>query len=160
MRLFLVFALSESLSNPMITAMLATGNIRKYQIVVGGLQLLNLPVSYVLLRMGCIPEVTVIVAIVISQVCMFARLKMFSSATGFSVSGFMREVYFPAVFKVALVSILLPYSMTFIPVEGVWRFLMLVSACLLSVSFVVYFWGITSDEKAWMLGMIKKRFAR
>ena len=61
-QLFLIFALSESLSNPMITAMLATGNIRNYQLVVGGIQLLNLPVSYVCLRMGAIPEVTVIVA--------------------------------------------------------------------------------------------------
>ena len=61
-QLFLIFALSESFSNPMITAMLATGNIRNYQLVVGGIQLLNLPVSYVCLRMGAIPEVTVIVA--------------------------------------------------------------------------------------------------
>ena len=68
-QLFLIFALSESFSNPMITAMLATGNIRNYQLVVGGIQLLNLPVSYVCLRMGAIPEVTVIVAIIISQIC-------------------------------------------------------------------------------------------
>ncbi len=67
-RLFLVFALSESLSSPLITGMLATGRIRNYQIVVGGLQLLNLPVSYIFLKAGCMPEVTVIVAIVLSQV--------------------------------------------------------------------------------------------
>ena len=34
-RLTLLFAMSESISNPLITAMLATGRIRNYQIMVG-----------------------------------------------------------------------------------------------------------------------------
>ena len=46
----LIFTMSESISTPLITAMLATGNIRNYQIVVGGLQIMNLPISYILLR--------------------------------------------------------------------------------------------------------------
>lgn len=40
-RLVLVLTLFESLSNPLVTAMLATGKIRNYQLVVGGLQMLN-----------------------------------------------------------------------------------------------------------------------
>ncbi len=65
-QLFTLFVVSESISQPLITAMLATGDIRNYQIVVGGLKLLNLPVSYLLLKMGYSPYVTVVVAIVIS----------------------------------------------------------------------------------------------
>ena len=107
-QLFLIFALSESFSNPMITAMLATGNIRNYQLVVGGIQLLNLPVSYVCLRMGAIPEVTVIVAIIISQICMWARLLMLSKATGFPVLPFLEEVYFSVIFKVVCGSLVVP----------------------------------------------------
>lgn len=75
-RLVLLFALSESLSSPLITAMLATGKIRDYQLVVGGVQMLNLPVSYYLLRIGMIPESVVVVAIVFSQCCLVARLVM------------------------------------------------------------------------------------
>lgn len=40
-RLVLIFAMCESISNPLITAMLATGSIRNYQIVVGGMQMMN-----------------------------------------------------------------------------------------------------------------------
>ena len=65
MQLVLVFAMSESISNPLITAMLATGKIRNYQLVVGGLQMMNLPVSYVFLRIGMFPEVVIVVAIAI-----------------------------------------------------------------------------------------------
>lgn len=75
-RLVLLFALSESLSSPLMTAMLATGKIRDYQIVVGGLQMLNLPVSYLFLHMGMMPESVVVVAIIFSQLCLFTRLVM------------------------------------------------------------------------------------
>lgn len=83
-RLILVFAMCESISNPLITAMLATGNIRNYQIVVGGLQMMNLPVSYICLRLGCMPESVLIVAIVISQCCLVARLYMLRGMIGLS----------------------------------------------------------------------------
>lgn len=75
-RLVLIFAMSESISGPLITAMLATGNIRNYQIIVGGLQMLNLPTSYILLSLGAIPETVLIVAVLISQCCLMARLYM------------------------------------------------------------------------------------
>ena len=72
-QLILVFAMCESISNPLVTAMLATGKIRNYQIVVGGLQLLNLPLSYICLRLGFIPESVLLVAIVISLCCMLSH---------------------------------------------------------------------------------------
>ena len=46
-RIVLVFTLSEAFSQPMIYLMLATGKIKKYQIVVGGLCLLNFPVAWI-----------------------------------------------------------------------------------------------------------------
>ncbi len=92
-QLTLIFAMSESISNPLVTAMLATGNIRNYQIVVGGLQMMNLPVSYVLLRMGYIPETVLIVAICISQCCLAARLYMLRSMIGLSSKTYLKKVY-------------------------------------------------------------------
>ena len=79
-QLILVFGMEEALSNPLITAMLATGDIKKYQLTVGGLQLMNFPVSYMLLKFGLFPEVTIIAAIVIGQWCLATRLYMLRSA--------------------------------------------------------------------------------
>ncbi|MBO5979112.1 MAG: lipopolysaccharide biosynthesis protein, partial [Bacteroidales bacterium] len=50
-RLFLILALSESLSGPLMTGMLATGKIRNYQILVGGLIMMNFPVSCLFLKL-------------------------------------------------------------------------------------------------------------
>ena len=54
-RLSLLLGMCECFSHPLVTAMLATGRIRNYQLVVGGLQMLNLPISYLCLRWGAIP---------------------------------------------------------------------------------------------------------
>ena len=90
-QLVLVFAMSESISQPLVTAMLATGKIRNYQLVVGGLQMMNLPVSYVLLRMGAVPETVLIVAIAISQCCLAARLLMLRGMIGLSVRLYLKK---------------------------------------------------------------------
>lgn len=85
-QLILIFALSESISQPLITAMLATGKIRNYQIIVGGLQMMNLPLSYILLRLGYFPEVVIVIAICISQCCLAARLILLRGMIGLSIT--------------------------------------------------------------------------
>lgn len=159
-QLFLIFALSESLSNPMITAMLATGNIRNYQLVVGGIQLLNLPVSYVCLRMGAIPEVTVIVAIIISQICMWARLLMLSKATGFPVRSFLEDVYFSVLFKVVCGSLVVPLILETVKPSGFVGFLVSASVCVLWSMFVIIALGLRGDERKWLVNKIKEKFVR
>ena len=43
--LTMIFTMVESLSNPLITAQQATGKMRNYQLLVGGINLLNIPVG-------------------------------------------------------------------------------------------------------------------
>lgn len=159
-QLFLVFALSESMSNPMITAMLATGNIRNYQIVVGGIQLLNLPVSYVCLKLGAIPEVTVIVAIVLSQICLWARLLMLSKATGFPVLPFVEEVYANVIFKVVAGSLVVPLCLEAAKPEGFVGFIISAGVCLVWTAFVILALGLSKDERKWLYAKVKDRFRK
>ena len=91
-RLVIVFSLCETVSNPLVTVMLATGKIRNYQIVVGGLQLLNLPVAYLLLRCGAFPEVVILVAIALSLICLAARLVMLHEMIALSIRDFVLKV--------------------------------------------------------------------
>lgn len=93
-QLILIFAMSESISYPLVTAMLASGNIRNYQIIVGGLQILNLPISYLLLHFKIFPEIVIIVAICISQCCLIARLLLLKGMIGLSIKTYLHNVYF------------------------------------------------------------------
>lgn len=156
-RLFLILTLSESLSNPMITSILATGDIRNYQLLVGGLVLLNLPVSYVFMRYGAFPEVTVIVAIVISQICLFARLYMLKKAMDFPVMRFMKEVYLNVIFKVVAASAVLPLVVELYKPAGFSGFCISCAVCFVSVAVCVYMFGMTRDERGWIVNLLKTR---
>lgn len=155
-KLFLVFSLSESMSLSLITLQLATGKVRDYQIVVGGLQLLNLPVSYVCLKLGCIPESTVIVAIVISQICFFARLVMLRRITGLDLKGFVRKVYLNIIKVVSAAAVLPVLLCGYLP-ETFLGFILSVILCLACVALSLFFVGCSRDERNELMSMFRKR---
>ena len=72
-RLILLLSLSDVLSNTLITLQNATGKIRDYQITVGGALMLNFPVSYLCLKIGCVPESVFIVALIVSVLCLICN---------------------------------------------------------------------------------------
>lgn len=145
-RLILVLALSESISNPLITAMLATGKIRNYQLVVGGLQMMNLPASYICLYWGAIPESVVIVAIVISQLCLAARLYMLRRMINLKVGQYLMEVYKNVVLVTALAAII-PLILSMKLSEGFFQFLMISIVAMTCTLLVVFYIGCSSSER-------------
>ncbi len=152
-QLVLIFAMSESISNPLITAMLATGKIRNYQIVVGGLQIMNLPISYILLRYGCIPETVLIVAICISQCCLAARLYMLKVMIGLSVHEYMNKVYFN-VLSVTILSAIIPCIASFYLKETFISFIMICVISVICTFTVIYFVGCNEKERQFILSKI------
>ena len=148
-QLSLVFTLCESISNPLITAMLATGNIKKYQIVVGGLQMLNLPISYLFLWMGYMPESVLVVAIFISQSCLAARLYMLRGMIGLSSILFLKKVYLNVII-VTLLSAIVPVLFFMELHEGTLSLILVSLICVLSCCLSIYFVGCSKSERAFV----------
>ena len=145
-RLALIFAMSESISSPLVTAMLATGKIRNYQIVVGGLQMLNLPISYVLLRIGCIPETVMMVAIGLSQCCLAARLVMLRTMIGLSARKYLREVYLNVIL-VTTAAAVLPILTSVILEESFLNFVIIVLISLITAAISIFYIGFNKNER-------------
>lgn len=152
-QLVLIFAMSESISNPLITAMLATGKIRNYQLIVGGLQLMNLPVSYVLLRMGVFPEIVIVVAIAISQCCLSARLLMLRGMIGLSVRKYLKKVYIN-VLIVTVIAAILPFWLTNVLTESFMNFILLSLATLICTGVTIYYVGCNKAERQFVLNKL------
>lgn len=152
-QLVLVFAMSESISNPLITAMLATGKIRNYQLVVGGLQLMNLPISYILLRMGMFPETVIVVAIVISQCCLAARLVMLRGMIGLSVRKYMKKVYIN-VLVVTIIAAILPFLLAISLEESFLNFVLLCFVALICTGITIYYVGCDKTERQFVLNKL------
>lgn len=152
-RLVLIFAMIETLSGTLITTMLATGKIKNYQIVVGGLQLMNFPISYFLLKIGLFPEITVVVAIFFSVCCLMARLLMLRNMIGLDVVSFTRQVLLN-VFFVGLVSSIFPIAVYLNLSDGWMRFMYVVTLSLFSSSLVIFFIGCNKGERVFILEKI------
>ena len=145
--LILILAMSDSISYPLITAMLATGNIRNYQILVGGLQLLNLPVAYLLLYFGAIPESVVLIAIVISQLSLAARLFMLRRMIGLPIGIYLRDVYFN-VAKVTLIASALSWFISRQFSESFLHFLIVIVITVLCTLTIELYIGCNYHERS------------
>lgn len=148
-RLALILSLVDILSNTLITLQNATGKIKNYQLVVGTLLLLNFPLSYCCLKIGFVPEVTYIVAIVVSFLCMFARLMFLRKSTNLSVSGFFRRV----VFNVIVVSggaLVFPFIVHVFFPSGLCRFIFVGCVSVVMTILSVFFLGCSQIERSFI----------
>ena len=153
-RLLLILVLSDSLSNSLITMQLATGNIKRYQLIVGGILLLNIPVSWALLACGLGVEWVVVVAIVLSQAAMFARLFLLRGMVGLDVGGWLREVWICAIAVTvyACVPTMLPGVLGLHPHPPLVVLLAMCSAAL-----AAWFRGCTAGERKAIVAAVKAR---
>lgn len=154
-QLALILGISESISNPLVTAMLATGNIRNYQILIGSLQILNFPLSYVFLKLGCAPEVVTIIAIIISQCCLTGRLYMLRGMIQLSARKFLKEVY-ANVIIVTIFSLLIPLLVNKYFGNSLIGFIIISMITLSTTLLSIYYVGCSKGEQAFVKDKVKK----
>lgn len=152
-RLVLLLSLVEVLSNALITLLLATGRIRNYQIVVGGILLLNFPVSYICLKCGLSPEFTYWVAIIVASLCMLARLLFLRTLAQFSIGDFLRNVVLK-VFTVTLCASPFPMCLRLFLPPGWYRFAMVTLVSFVTTTICVMLIGCSKGERIYIIKKI------
>lgn len=145
-QLVLILAMSESISYPLITAIQATGKIRNYQLLVGGLQLLNFPISYCLLHIGFFPEIIMIVAIILTQVCLGARLYMLQKIIKLPTKVFLKKVYLNIII-VSTLSSIIPVLLFRNTSDTLSKFILSSSISVTCCIIIIYYIGCNSTER-------------
>lgn len=161
-QLTLVFTMIESISTPLITAQLATGKVRNYQLVVGGFQIMNLPVSYIMLKLGGVPEVILYVAIFFSICCLFARLFMLRAYVCIKVNDFLIKVLLNVI-AVSLSSVLLPAILMMIMEVNLNSFVILSVVCVVTSILSILFVGCSISERRFVYAkaqLAKRKFLK
>lgn len=152
-QLTILYAMSESISNPLVTAMLATGKIKNYQIVVGGLQMLNLPISYICLRLGCIPESVVIVAIILSQCCFAARIYMLRAMINLNAIDCVKKVYL-RILSTLIITFILPVIVKYYMDDSLLSFFTILSISFISACINILYVGCNDKERSFIYSNI------
>lgn len=154
-QLTLIFTMLEHISGTLITAQLATGKIRNYQLVVGGIQMLNLPVSYIVYRLGGFAESFLVVAILCGIGCLCARLYMLRPMIGLKISRFFKDVLLN-IALVTIISLVLPFLLQHIMPASFISFICISLLAVLCALLAIYFVGLDATEKKYANKMVLK----
>lgn len=145
-RLILALSLCDIISNTLITLQNATGKIKNYQLAVGGILLLNFPLSYICLRTGCPPEAVLIVAIFVSILCMILRLLFLRHTVELSMRRFVSNVC-GRITVVVIVSSILPIVIHSNMDYGWLRLIVVGITSILSSGVMILLLGCTAGER-------------
>lgn len=152
-RLVILTAIVDSISYPLQTSISATGKVKYFQIVTGGLLILNLPIAWLFLKMGFRPEVTMYIAMSISCLAQFIRILFAHYYTQLSIAVYMKSVIIPIIL-VAVTSIIIPIVLESIMSEGWLKFTIVLSTSLISTLTCIWFIGISAYERESLSRMI------
>ncbi|MGV8114992.1 MAG: lipopolysaccharide biosynthesis protein [Lentimicrobium sp.] len=154
-RLVLINILIDSISGPLMTAAQASGKIKLYQGVVGGLLILNLPVSYLFLKLGFSPETTLYVSIGISIIALFSRLKIISPLVKLNLLNYLKKVVLN-ILPVSIIAIVFPVIIKSSLNDGIIRLIFTGFSSIIFVGLTVYLIGLGRDEQVFLNMKIKQ----
>ena len=155
-RLIVIYVLAECVSYTLVTLMLATGKIRNYQIVVGGCQMLNFPISYFILYKGASPELTIAISILIALLCLMLRLYMLKRMIGLPILDYCKSVLANCL-VVSIVSLIPPFvirlSLENEIIQSLLTFIICIGSVVLSIAIV----GLNKVERIIVFKFIKNK---
>lgn len=152
-RLILLTSLIDTISGPLITAMLATGNIKKYQIWAGSLNLMTFPLAYLALKLGSSPEITLIIGLIISNLLLFMRVVLLRRMFDFDYKRFITKAY-GNILIVSVLAAILPFCVYFLIHNVLLQFISVCTASVISCLLVFYYIGCNADERAFVNGKV------
>jgi O-antigen/teichoic acid export membrane protein len=145
-QLVIVNILIDCISGPLMAAAQASGKIKLYQGLVGGLLLLILPISYSFLKLGFPPEVTLYVSICMSLIALIARLIIISPLVQLSAIGYIKNVIL-IIIPVVIFSTPYPLMMKYLLSDSFQDLVIISFSTVLYVSLIIYLIGLRRNEK-------------
>lgn len=144
----LISYLISALSTPASISIMASGNIKQYEITHTFVFLFGLALSFVFLQLGFLPFYVAISGIVVQTLMLIVRLYYCKMETKYSYISFLAEVLKPIIL-VSLPSFIIPIALTILFRN---ESLLLAGVEFLICVLCIYFGGLTKLEK----GLIKE----
>ncbi len=157
-RIILICSLIDSFSSPLVHLMLATGNIKRYQIVVGLFNLLNFPVAWIILYSGGSPELAQLSIIIFAIGALVLRVLMLRPMTHFPVRNFMFSTVARCLF-IMVICLFISISISKYLDTGFLRFMINLSFTELILCVLVLLIGLNSGEKKFILEKVKNIYS-
>ncbi len=156
LRLLMITSFFDTVfSSPMVTAVNATGKIKKYQIMVTIIGCLVFPVSWIAFQLGSPASSTYIIYGIIYLILVFVRLFLLRELIDINPYDFIKKVMQPYI-PVVLLTLVVPALIVYFLDMSFMRLILTSVASVLSTSAIVYAVGMTSSERQFVKLTISK----
>jgi O-antigen/teichoic acid export membrane protein len=146
LRLLLCIIIVDSVARPLMTAAAATGDVKLYQSLLGGILLSIVPIAYVVLKLGGKPASVYVVHLVICVIAFLTRLWVIKPMIKLSI----RQYFSSVILRCALVlTVSIPFCLlvkNLLP-EGVLPTIIVCVVCVLVASVTSYTLGLDQGER-------------
>lgn len=146
-RLELVYALIGTLSGTLLIGVMATNDIKKYQLVVATINMMTLPLVVLSLQIYKNPYIASIVMCVVAVFAFYARLTIANQQILLNKKIYIGNLL-KTVFPVVIVTIPIEYySMNLLPKGGLFLFIVRMIVSFLICIIAIWLLGISSSER-------------
>ncbi len=153
--LILIDTMINSLVGPLAIGAKATGKIKKYQIIVGLLLFLNLPITYFIFLVYKIPTLMFWIRIILSLITLVYRLIFLKSVVALPITDFLKNVILKIVLPSVIIFTTYYFFKNFISSANTLSSFIAQSTFIIFFTVVnIYIFGISSSEK----NMINNKF--
>lgn len=156
-KLLIWSSLLEAISMPLVMAIFATGKNKYYQIFVSLFISLNLILTWIFLRLGFSPEYIFYIKIVVSIFVIGVRLYFANKQANIEVSKFFTQSIIPVVKVIAISAPFYFFANNYVETSGYFAKILLTTAFLILILFSIYILGLSSGERAFIIGTIKNK---
>lgn len=160
-RLILITAVIDSMANPITTFNQATGKIKWFQVVVGVLLILNVPLTVLVFVIGSEPYAAFFVSICVSILAMAARLIISAREHDFPLIRYLRSVT-SNLMVVTILGSFCAYLYQFIEFDtrNISGLFMNIFVIIIMVLFLSLFLGFDKPERNYAVNMVKSRICK
>lgn len=158
-KLSLIMTLINAVINPLQTSNMACGKVRNYLLARNLILLFVLPTTYLIYKLGGIPESSVIVNILIFTIAMIVGAKILQTQIQLKFSLFLHEVVLNII-TITILSCIVPFLIHTYLDNGIVRLIIMTLASIISTSLFIYIVGINNKERQFISEKIKSNFKR
>jgi len=159
LRILLVITMIQMFYAPLITAVAATGKIKKYETTVSALMLTIIPIAYVVLRMGGLPQSVFIVYLCIVILAYATILYIVLPMIHLKLADYLINTVKPCGIMFVL-SLIIPVAMKMVLPAGLLPSLTIIALTVISTSILSLTIGLDEEMRKLIFGRLKKWTSR
>lgn len=158
-QVLLSITIIDAMARPLMVAAMATGDVKKYQTIIGGILILIVPIAYIVLKMGGNPTSVYIVHLSVAIVAFVVRLFIIRPLIDLSIIKYISVVIAPCIIVSVISFILSILVRELLPTTLLFQ----IFVCVLSIIIVAitsYSLGLTKGERVFInekiVGILKQ----